>query len=468
MSAVFDPVLMSAMMLDVIASGLALPEAIAAHQQVRLTRLLEAASRGSRLYRERLRRVIPGVTPLRDLPTVTRGELMARFDDWVTDPKLKLAELQEFTSVRRRIGESYLDKYVIWESSGSSHQPGVFVQDATAMAVYDALETLRRSVPRFLHRCYDPMFLAERVAFVGATNGHFASVVSIQRLRQINPLMAKTVRCFSILRSTATLVEELNAFAPTVIVTYPTAAALLADVAGRGLLRFKPMEVWTGGEKLSAAARQRVALGLGCSVRNSYGASEFLSMGWECARGRMHANSDWVILEPVDERGRPTPVGEPSNSTLLTNLANHVQPLIRYDLGDKITMRRERCDCGSHLPVIEVEGRCDDPLVMAGRDGQAVTLLPLALTTVLEDVAGVFDFQLIQRDHHTLVLRLDLSGPQAGTAVARCRAALKSFAATQGLAPIRIVAELGKPVSKGRSGKAQRIVAGGKHKRQQS
>ena len=153
------------------------------------------------------------------------------------------------------------------------------------------------------------------------------------------------------------------------------------------------------------------------------------------------------------------PAGQASYSTLLTNLANHVQPLIRYDLGDQITVHPERCECGLSLPVIEVLGRRDDSLVMAGRKGQPVTLLPLALTTVLEDEAGVFDFQLRQRNDHTLVLRLDLHGAEAATVMARCRAALKNFAVTQELVPIHVVAELGQAVPRGLSGKALRVVA---------
>jgi phenylacetate-coenzyme A ligase PaaK-like adenylate-forming protein len=202
-----------------------------------------------------------------------------------------------------------------------------------------------------------------------------------------------------------------------------------------------------------------VELVLGCAVRNSYGASEFMSIGWECSHGQMHANTDWVILEPIDEQGRSMPSNQPSYSTLLTNLANFVQPLIRYDLGDQMTIHHEPCACGSSLPVIEVQGRRDDSLVMAGREGRPVTVLPLALTTVMEDEAGVFDFQLSQRDDHTLVLRLDLQPPEAKVALARCRAALDGFAAIQGLSPIDVIAELGQAIPRGRSGKAKRVVA---------
>jgi len=460
MTQLFDPVHLGGVALDVLAAGLASPQDIAARQNARLPHLLDAAMQGSRLYRERLRGINPASAPLDTLPVMHRDELMRRFDDWVTDPQLKLDELRAFIADPQRIGQPYLDKYLVWESSGTSGQPGVFVQDAQAMAVYDALEALRRSTPQPLQRWFDPLLLTERIAFVGATSGHFASFVSVQRLRQLYPWMAQTVRTFSIQQSTTALLDELNAFAPTVLATYPTVAALLADEASRGTLHFVPREIWTGGETLSATVRRRLEQTLGCTVRNSYGASEFLTIGWECGHGRMHANADWVILEPVDERHRPVPPGQASCSTLLTNLANHVQPLIRYELEDQITIRPERCACGSPLPVIEVQGRRDDPLVMAGLHGKKVTLLPLALTTVLEDEAGVFDFQLCQRDAHTLVLRLGgLQGREATRALNRCRAALQAFAATQGLHLIHVIGELGQTMPRGRSGKVQRVIA---------
>lgn len=61
-----------------------------------------------------------------------------------------------------------------------------------------------------------------------------------------------------------------------------------------------------------AIAAQRIEQGLGCAVRNSYGASEFLPIAWECDQGQLHVNADWVVLEPADAAWRPAirqPVG---------------------------------------------------------------------------------------------------------------------------------------------------------------
>lgn len=459
MTTVFDPVRLMAVALDIFASRQLTPADLAIRQQTRLNQLLVVAARRSPLYRERLAGKAVATLKLRELAPVTRHELMARFDDWVTDPALRLDDLKAFIADDSRIGQAYLGKYLVWESSGTSHQPGIFVQDAQAMAVYDALEALRRSAPRPLLRWLDPMLLTERLAFVGVTCGHFASLVSMLRLRQLNPLLGQGLRCFSILQPMEQLLAELNAFEPTMLATYPSVAAQLAELALQGQLDFAPREVWTGGETLGLAARRRIEQGLGCVVRNNYGASEFMAIGWECRFGQMHANADWVILEPVDAQGRPSAPGQPSHSTLLTNLANHVQPLIRYDLGDQITVSGEPCGCGSTLPVIEVRGRRDEALVMAGRDGRPVTLFPMALTTLLEEGAGVYDFQLAQQDARTLVLRLDLHGAEATGPSARCQAVLTKFASDHALAPIRIRLELGAIGPRGRSGKAPRVLA---------
>ena len=252
------------------------------------------------------------------------------------------------------------------------------------MAAYDALEALRRPALRPLQRWLDPWGLTGLSVFVGAVGGHFASIVSIERLRRLNPLLGARLRGLSLLLPMAELVDRLNDMAPTVLATYPSAAVLLASEQRAGRLRIPLREVWTGGEELSPGMRQFVQTAFGCPVANSYGASEFLSLAAECRLGGLHLNSDWAILESVDERGHAVPSGVAGATTLLTNLANHVQPLIRYDLGDQVTLHSQACGCGSHLPRIEVQGRSDDTLHLRASGGRTVSVVPLALSTVLD------------------------------------------------------------------------------------
>jgi phenylacetate-coenzyme A ligase PaaK-like adenylate-forming protein len=144
---------------------------------------------------------------------------------------------------------------------------------------------------------------------------------------------------------------------------------------------------------------------------------------------------------------------------LLTNLANHLQPLIRYDLGDRVTLHAEPCPCGSHLPVIDVEGRCDETLQLGRDPGHLISLLPLALSTILESEAGLFDFQLVQEGPSELLLRTSLHGADAVAALERGRGALEVFLRGQGARGIRIRCRSAEPALYGRSGKVQRVIA---------
>jgi len=454
----FDPWLSGAIGADVIVAARSGAQELAARQARRLTALLAAAARGSALYRQVLAGRDPAGVQLQDLPIQHKAELMDRFQDWVTDPALKLDALRRFTADRSRIADPVLGRYIVWGSSGSTGEPGLFVQDAQAMAVYDALEAVRRPVLRPWQPMLDPWRLGERVVFVGATGGHFASTVAVERLRRLNPALAGHVHSVSFLQPTRRWVAELQALAPTVLATYPSAAMLLAEecLAGRAELPLR--EIWTGGEALYPAMRRFVQQALGCPVSSNYGASEFLSLASECPRGRLHLNSDWVILEPVDAQGRAVPAGTPGATTLLTNLANHLQPLIRYDLGDSVAVHARPCACGSTLPVVEVQGRADDTLRLGEPGMPPVQVPPLTLSTVLEDNAGLFDFQVVQQGPAELLLRTALRGQEASRALGRARASLQEFLAGQGVAEVQIRCRSGQPARRGPSGKIQRVV----------
>jgi phenylacetate-coenzyme A ligase PaaK-like adenylate-forming protein len=444
---------------DVALAASAGEEGVRQRQAQRLRLLLATAARSSPLYRGLLRGHDPAGARLQDLPIVGKAELMGRFDEWVADPALKLDELRRFVADPSRIGQAYLERYVVWTSSGSSGQPGVFVQDAGAMAVYDALEALRRPSTRPWTRLMDPMFAMERIAFVGALGGHFASVVSNERLRRLNPALARSLHDISFLQPIEVLVDELQGVDPTILGTYPSAALMLAQEQAAGRLAIAPKEVWTGGETLTAATRRFISGVFGCPVVDSYGASEFFTLACECRCARLHLNSDWVILEPVDHEGRAVAPGEFGTTVLLTNLANHVQPLIRYDLGDRVRLLPDSCECGSAFPCIEVQGRHDDILLLATARGTRMPVLPLALSTVLEDEGGLFDFQLEQCGLGTLRLHSPLRGHEAVLAMRRGRDALAAFLTAQGAAPVEIHTRTGTAHRRGPGGKVRRVLA---------
>jgi phenylacetate-coenzyme A ligase PaaK-like adenylate-forming protein len=431
----------------------------------RFVSLLRAA-RDSPLYRRRLAGApITGLNELQALQPVDKPELMQHFDDWATDRAVTRAAAEEFLRGTTHLGDAFLGRYLVWTSSGTTGAPGIFVQDASSLAAYEALDALRLRGPSPQAVPLTVWSVGQRFAFVAATGGHFAGVATIERLKRLardaslSPMnwLAPTVRVFSVLTPLLELTAALQAFEPTVLITYPSCAAALAQLQIDGVLHLSLNDVWLGGEQLSDGQRALMHAAFGCAPRNNYGASEFFSIACECAQGRLHVNDDWVVLEPVDRQLRPVPVGEASHAVLLTHLANHVQPLLRYRLDDSIRFTGERCPCGCALPVIEVQGRSGDTLVLRDAGNRPVMILPLAVETAIEEGAHVTQFQLLCTAPNVLELRFEPEVIDTPGAFGRARAALATFLASHGVAAVRIVHGRRPPMRDRRSGKLCRV-----------
>lgn len=432
-------------------------QAIELARRQRLSGLLAHARTHSPWYRECFAALPAGEPQLEQLPVQTKAGLMARFDDWVTDPAIRLAEVERFIADPARVGELFLGRYLLWTSSGSTGRPGIFVQDRDALAVYDALLSARFPAGSTAPSPFAILGRGGRMAMIAALDGHFAGAVSWERLRRSHPLMASATRSFSVLSPLPELVAALQQWRPTAIASYPTMLMLLAHERRAGRLQLDPQVLWSGGETLAQAERAEIEAAFGCPVIDGYGASECMQIAYDCGCGALHLNSDWVILEPVDEHGGPVPAGQESATVLLTNLANRVQPLIRYDLGDSVTMLPP-CRCGSPFPALRVSGRRDDILELAC-DGGGVSLAPLAVATVVEEGSGVHRFQVIQTGPRALAVRFETppDGDRAG-AWARIVSSLRTYLARQGVHRVTIAQDPAPPRADPVSGKLREVL----------
>ena len=424
-------------------------------QERRIKTLVSRAYTSSRFYKNKYGSLNIENFLFVDLPITNKKELMENFNDWVADDKINLNDLRLFLADKSNIGKHYLNKYIAWESSGTSGEPAIFLQDSSSLEIYDALEFCRKANSELFKQSINPLLINERIAFLGAVDGHFASNVSFKRLGECNPFWNSSYKAISILDPIECIVEELNTYSPTIISTYPTAAVLLANQQILGKLKTHPHQIWVGGETLSVAMRQYIENTFDVKVFNNYGASEFLDIGWQCDVGNLHLNADWVFLEAVDEYYQPVSTGQISHTTLLTNLANHVQPLIRYDLGDRICFHANLCSCGVKLPCIDVLGRQDQLININADDGSQISLLPLALSTVLEE-AGLFEFQLSQISNKALSLFLPNNTHHSQTNQ-NAISALKNYLSQQGANNVKIMEHYDAPFKLGRSGKKRQI-----------
>jgi phenylacetate-coenzyme A ligase PaaK-like adenylate-forming protein len=351
------------------------------------------------------------------------------------------------------VGHPFRDKYAIFSSSGTTGIQGLFVQDPDALAVYDALGTARMGA---LAPLWDwrTSVGGHRFALVAATGGHFAGVVMWERLRALHPWFAKNGIVIPVTDPLEKIERALEAFRPTVLASYSTVLRALAERKQAGELLCSPHTLWYGGEWMAPECRRDIARAFGGKVAGDYGASEFLNIAFECEKGELHVNSDWAILEPVDEHGDPVAPGEPSANVLLTNLANRVQPFIRYELGDSVTIVPGACGCGRHFPRIRVEGRRDEILRLRDAQGHSVPLMPLALCTAIEEGSGLHRFQVEQVGPRRLVVRVEGGGERAH---AKLKKSLADWLAAQGLPGIAIAVQAGRLVAHPVSGKFRQV-----------
>ena len=425
---------------DILRAGRDPPEDTALRQQTRLRRLLEYARSRSPFYRERYAALPRGIGLLPALPQVTKSDLMANFDGWATDPAVTRITAEAFVADPARIGHLYLDRYAAFSSSGTTGSPAVFLHDRGAMSVYQSLLLARRLPTLIATGAFGSLLRNRaRTATIIATGGHFASSVVEALVRSRYPRLAGRNRTFSLMAPLPALVRALNEFRPAIVGSYPTALAVLAGEQAAGRLRIAPALLLSGAERLSAALGKRISESFQCPIRDTYAASEFMGIAFDCRYGRLHVNADWLILEPVDAAGKPVAPGKPSHTTLLTNLANRVQPLIRYDLGDSVTVFPSPCPCGSPLPAIRPEGRRDETLWIEIADGASRPLIPLVLATAVEEASGLLRYQVIQAGPRRLRIRLDEApGHDHAQVCNDVLRRLRAYLSSQGLSSVEV------------------------------
>lgn len=435
-------------------SGFADPRALAAG---RLRDLVAFARERSPFY-QRLYAGLPADAGLARLPRVDKRTLMASFDDWATDRAVRRATLAPYLEGAPDAGAPYLGRYLAWKSSGTSGTPGWFVQDAPALGVYDALVAAQLDA-----RAWPALWrLAAgggRAVLVAPTGGRFASVVMWDYMARLHPQVE--TRALDVMEPLPRLAAALAQWKPAFLSAYPSMLTLLASEQEAGRLALAPALLWSGGEDLSGAARARIERAFGCPVMDEYGASECLGIAHGCREGWQHLNEEWVALEPVEADGSPTPRGRQSHTALLTNLANRVQPVIRYDIGDRILAHPGRCACGNPAFAFRVAGRCGEPLALRTPRGRILRVAPLALETAAERDAGGYRVQVACEGRGALAIRLD--GHDAGLpralAARRVAGAVREWLATQGGAGIRVAVRAGAPRLHPRSGKLSRVLA---------
>ena len=306
---------------------------LAAFQRDRLRELLARATQRSPFHAARLAGIDPATFELSDLPrlpVMTKTQMMASFDQVVTDRRLTRDLVDRHLAGSGADPALLLGDFVCLVSGGSSGLRGVFVQTLDEYAEFGASVT-RRPFARLM-ALGDPA-PGVTVGMVGAASsvhstGFGAVTVTGPPLGFVS--IPATL-------PTAELVERLNAVRPDALTGYASRLALLAREQRAGRLQLTPLSITSIGETLTPQDRDAITGAFGVPVTNMFASTEGLVGHSEPGGDVLTFASDTCIAECVDEANCPVPPGTPSEKVLVTNLHNLTQPLIRYELTDQFT-----------------------------------------------------------------------------------------------------------------------------------
>jgi phenylacetate-CoA ligase len=118
-----------------------------------------------------------------------------------------------------------------------------------------------------------------------------------------------------------------------------------------------PRMIVTGGERLTSPVRSHLKEVFGAEVVDMYASEEFNLIAMQCrVTGAYHVSDETVGFEILDGTNSVMPgeTGQPAG----TALHSFAAPLIRFPLGDLVTMGATHCECGMpHSTIKEIQGR---------------------------------------------------------------------------------------------------------------
>lgn len=359
--------------------------------------------------------------PLYELPVLTKAMLMEHFDEFATDRSIRLAEVEAHMA-NLASDARFHDRYRVNATSGSSGQRGIFLFDPAewiaVLASFARAHEWAGARVNLMHR----MKMAS-VASVAAW--HLSARVGASLRSWWMPALRLAAS-----EPLATIVEQLNAFQPDMLVAYASMARVLAEEQMEGRLHIRPRMVFTSSEVLTAETRRWAETVWGRTLFNQYAATETGGLAAECEHHRLHFFEDQVIVEVVDADNRPVPPGVYGEKLLVTTLFSRTQPLIRYEISDSVRLAQQPCPCGRPYWVVDsVQGRREDTLRFRGTAGGEVAIQPNVFHQLLDTVPAS-GWQVVQAPDGVTVL---LSGIHDPVVEERLAVMLRNALNTQGV-----------------------------------
>jgi len=217
------------------------------------------------------------------------------------------------------------------------------------------------------------------------------------------------------------LMEKMNSFRPELLIAYTSVLVGLATLKIKGMgENVRPKYIVSSGEVLDEYTRKYIEDAFNTKVLNLYATTEGGTIAFECTRGNLHINSDFVHVEVLDKEGNE--VGDDEfGSIVITRLFPGGTPIVRYTgLNDIVSVSNKKCDCGMHTPLLKnLEGRKKDAIILP--DGRifppATVPMPLAEAAEKLNTKQIRRFQFLQKNIDEIEIRVEIEERERGKPV---------------------------------------------------
>ncbi|MBS1772963.1 MAG: phenylacetate--CoA ligase family protein [Bacteroidetes bacterium] len=196
--------------------------------------------------------------------------------------------------------------------------------------------------------------------------------------------------------------KGIEKYRPDYMVGYAMSNYLLARfIKEEQLIAPKMKAVITSSEKLTDEMRAVFQDVYGCKTYDGWSGVEACGLVSECEHGSMHISPDVGLIELLNKDGNPVKPGE-TGEVVCTGFLNYDQPLIRYKIGDYMTLAtNQSCKCGREMPIIEdITGRIED--VVIGKDGREMVRFHGIFIGIKKIILG----QVVQEDIDNITLNI--------------------------------------------------------------
>lgn len=197
-------------------------------------------------------------------------------------------------------------------------------------------------------------------------------------------------------------IQEIEKYKPHLIQGYPSSLYLLAlGYQKYGQNKIRPKAIYSFSETLFEHQRKVIERAFSAKVFNWYGNTELCANIVECEYGELHLKHEHSFVEILDDNNKEVTPGQ-RGRLICTGFGNTAFPLIRYDVGDIVTVSENQSPvCGrGGLLIDSIEGRAEDYIV--GAHGQLIG----RLDHLFKDTQNIIEAQILQKKVGAVVLNI--------------------------------------------------------------